>query len=210
MPDLRGHKRPRTTARDPPLTPLTLDGGHATRTALMAELCMRWRPPRPDVAAVFQRSGGEDLEPCGQARRPRHSVPGWLGCIRALPPLARGATMTAPVACRRTTAVRITGPWPIGGGSQALLRPPLEHRPWTSAPLPLRWRRFRPTPLPCRSLPPSQARQPATAIPPKTLLKRGQRDYNALGDGAAVPSNTAFVSAARHKNSYSLGCNRNL
>jgi hypothetical protein len=33
-----GHQSPSTTARDTPLTPPTLDVGHATITALMADL----------------------------------------------------------------------------------------------------------------------------------------------------------------------------
>jgi hypothetical protein len=77
--------------------------------------------------------------------------------------------MTAPVSFRCTTSVRITVPWPVGCGSQALMRPPLENPPWTIAALPLSWLRFQPSPLPFRSLPPSEERQPAPDIPTKTF-----------------------------------------
>jgi hypothetical protein len=70
----------------------------------------------------------------------------------------------------------ITATQPAGYGSQALVRPSLENRPWKIAALPPRWLRFRPSTLPCRRLPPSQERRPAADIPPKTLLNRGQLD----------------------------------
>jgi hypothetical protein len=67
-----GHQRPRTTARDPHLTPPTVDVGHATSTALRAALCVCWSPRMPAVAAVLRRDGPEDLDRLGQALRPSH------------------------------------------------------------------------------------------------------------------------------------------
>jgi hypothetical protein len=68
----RGHRRPRTTARDTPLPPPTRAIGHATITARLADRCTRGRPPLPPGADLVRRAGGEDLERCGHDRRPRH------------------------------------------------------------------------------------------------------------------------------------------
>jgi len=70
-----GHKSPRTTARDTPLTPPTLDVVHATLTALRAALCAFRRTVMPERADVLRRDGPEDLERCGDALLPSHRRP---------------------------------------------------------------------------------------------------------------------------------------
>ena len=73
----------------------------------------------------------------------------------------------------------------------------------TAAPS-LCWPRRRPSLLPLIPLPPSQAHRPSAHIPTNTLLQRCSRDENSLGDGAAGPFHSVFVSALRHKHSSSL------
>jgi Phage integrase family len=72
IPERLGHKRPRTTARDTPLPPPTLESVHATSNALMADLCALWRAVMPEVADILRRDGRDDLDRLGEQRRPRH------------------------------------------------------------------------------------------------------------------------------------------
>jgi integrase/recombinase XerD len=81
---LRGHKHPRTTARDTPLTTTTFDVVHATSTALRAARSPLWGPGMPEVADVFRCDGLAEQERVGAALRPSHR--------RALDDLIHGRT----------------------------------------------------------------------------------------------------------------------
>jgi hypothetical protein len=84
--------------------------------------------------------------------------------------------MRAPVSSRPTTGLSITVPWPVGCGSQALMRPSLEYRLWqTLAPSP-RWVPFPPSTLAFISFPTSEEHGPSADAPTKTLLKRFRLD----------------------------------
>jgi hypothetical protein len=72
IPALRGHQRPRTTARSTQLTPKTCDVGQATLNALMADLSPRRSPGMPEVADVWRRDGPDAQERFGAALLPRH------------------------------------------------------------------------------------------------------------------------------------------
>jgi hypothetical protein len=84
--------------------------------------------------------------------------------------------MRAPVSSRPTTSISITVTWPIGCGSQALLRPSLENRFWQPPAPPPRWPPFHPSTLPFVSFPTSEAHGPSADAPTKTLLKRHRLD----------------------------------
>jgi hypothetical protein len=82
---------------------------------------------------------------------------------------------------------------------------PPENRRWETTSPPPCWPRFRPPgwgapPLPMAVDP---GRLPNHSA--KVLLTRLRLSYNSIGVGAAVPFNSVFVSAARHKNSSSFG-----
>jgi hypothetical protein len=80
--------------------------------------------------------------------------------------------MRAPVSSRPTTGLSITVPWPVGCGSQALMRPSLENRLWQTPAPPPRWPPFYPSTLPFISFPTSEERSSSADAPAKTLLKR--------------------------------------
>jgi hypothetical protein len=84
MQDLLGHQSPRTTARDPHLTPPTLEIVQATIHALMADLCALWRAVMPAVADLVRRDGRDDLDRVGAPRLPSHR--------RAMAELVHGRT----------------------------------------------------------------------------------------------------------------------
>jgi hypothetical protein len=84
--------------------------------------------------------------------------------------------MRAPVSSQPTTCIRITVTWPVGCGSQALLRPSLENRLWQTPAPPPRRPPFHPSTLPFISFPTSEERGPSADAPTKTLLKRVRLD----------------------------------
>lgn len=86
-------------------------------------------------------------------------------------PTPKGATLRAPVSSRLATWIRITVPWRVGCGAQALLRPSLENRFWQTPARP-RWPSFPPRTRPLMSLPIAAACGPSVDALTKTLLKR--------------------------------------
>lgn len=72
-----GHKSPRTTARDTPLTTTTFDVGHATINALTADLSRLWGTGMPEGADVFRYDGPAYQERFGADLLPRHCAR-WL------------------------------------------------------------------------------------------------------------------------------------
>lgn len=159
-----GHRSPRTTARDTPLTPPTVDVGHAPITARMAARCTRWSPPMPALADVCRRDGGEDLARCGPDLRPSHR--------RALDDLVHG----------RTAA--FGGPrWPCAHGGPAPdvdhacrhRRGPTGHRLDTAAGLAARRQALRPVPSCPGVVTRPQALRALVRSPQKTLDDRWRR-----------------------------------
>jgi Transposase zinc-binding domain/Phage integrase family len=69
---LLGHQRPRTTARDTPRTPHTVDVVPAPITARMADLYTGGRRGRPAVADGCRRDGPDSRARCGADLRPSH------------------------------------------------------------------------------------------------------------------------------------------
>jgi Transposase zinc-binding domain len=81
-----GHQRPRTTARETPLTAPTVDLVHAPSTALMAALCACRSTRLPEGADVWRRDGPASGARCGEGLLPSHR--------RAMAALVHGRTET--------------------------------------------------------------------------------------------------------------------
>jgi RimJ/RimL family protein N-acetyltransferase len=90
-------------------------------------------------------------------------------------------------------------------GSRPPVRSSLANPLWKIAAPPSCQPQLRPSTLAGMPLSTSEDHEPFADASPKMLPTRFRLDYNSIGDGTAVPFNRVFVSAARHKNSLSLG-----